>query len=55
VTAALEELRTAAQGDRAAALKTKLDTAVTDGTLSQAEADGAAKAVDKGVIGGGRH
>jgi hypothetical protein len=55
VTAALEELRTAAQADRAAALKTKLDKAVTDGTLSQAEADAVTKAVEKGVIGGGRH
>lgn len=54
VTAALEELRTEAQAERAAALKTRLDKAVTDGTLTQAEADGAAKAVEKGVIGGGR-
>ena len=53
VTAALEELRTEAQAERAAALKTRLDKAVTDGTLTQAEADGAAKAVEKGVIGGG--
>jgi hypothetical protein len=53
VTAALEELRTAAQTERAAALKTRLDAAVTDGTLTQAEADAVAKAVEKGVIGGG--
>ena len=55
VTAALEELRTAAQADRAAALKTRLDKAVTDGTLTQAEADAVTKAVEKGVIGGGGH
>lgn len=54
VTAALEEIRTEAQAERAAALKTRLDKAVSDGTLTQAEADGAAKAVEKGVIGGGR-
>jgi hypothetical protein len=54
VTAALEELRTAAQANRAAGLKTKLDKAVADGTLSQAEADAVKKAVEKGVIGGGR-
>lgn len=54
VTAALEELRAEAQTERAAALKTRLDKAVADGTLTQAEADGAAKAVEKGVIGGGR-
>jgi len=35
-------------------LKTKLDTAVTDGTLTQAEADAVAKAAENGVIGGGR-
>jgi hypothetical protein len=55
VTAALEELRTAAQADHASALKARLDKAVTDGTLNQAEADAVAKAVEKGVIGGGRH
>ncbi|KQR02328.1 hypothetical protein ASF72_12015 [Arthrobacter sp. Leaf141] len=53
VTAALSELRTAAQADRAAALKTRLDQAVTDGKLTQAEADAVTKAVESGVIGGG--
>ena len=54
VTAALEEIRAAAQAERAAALKTRLDTAVSDGTLTQTEADAVTKAVEKGVIGGGR-
>jgi hypothetical protein len=54
VTAALEEIQAEAQAERAAALKTRLDAAVADGTLTQAEADGAAKAVEKGVIRGGR-
>jgi hypothetical protein len=52
VKAALEELRTQAQADRAAALKGRLDQAVKDGTLTQAEADAVTKAVEKGVIGG---
>jgi hypothetical protein len=54
VSTALEELRTQARTDRAAALKTRLDKAVTDKTLTQAEADAVTKAVEKGVIGGGR-
>lgn len=53
VTAALEELRTAEQEERAAALKTRLDQAVTDGKLTQAEADAVTKAVQSGIIGGG--
>lgn len=53
VTAAVAELRTARQAEQAAALKTKLDAAVTDGTLTQAEADAVTKAVQRGVIGGG--
>ncbi|MBT2530740.1 hypothetical protein J7E83_01100 [Arthrobacter sp. ISL-48] len=53
VTAALDELRTAEQAERAAALKTRLDKAVTDGKLTQAEADAVTKAVQSGVIGGG--
>lgn len=53
VTAALAELRTTRQAKQAAALKTKLDAAVTDGTLTRAEADAVAKAVEQGVIGGG--
>lgn len=54
VTAAINELRAAPKADRAAALKTKLDKAVATGTLTQAEADAVAKAVAKGVIGGGK-
>lgn len=50
---ALEELRTEAQKNRAAALKPRLDQAVADGTLTQADA--VTKAVEQGVIGGGRH
>lgn len=52
VTAALAEIRGEAQAERAAALKTKLDKAVSDGTLTQAEADAVTKAIEKGVIGG---
>ena len=56
VTAALEEIRTARQAEKAAALQERLDAAVADGTLTQAEADAVTKAVEKGVInpGGGR-
>lgn len=53
VTAALEELRSAEQSEHAAELKTRLDKAVTDGKLTQAEADAVTKAVQNGVIGGG--
>ncbi|HEY5820697.1 MAG TPA: hypothetical protein VIT20_01885 [Propionibacteriaceae bacterium] len=50
VKTALDEIRAARATERTAALKTKLDTAVKAGTLTQAEADAVAKAVDKGVI-----
>lgn len=53
VTAALEEIRAAAQAEHAAELKGRLDTAVSDGILTQAEADAVTKAVENGVIGGG--
>ncbi|MDR6987398.1 DNA-binding MarR family transcriptional regulator [Paenarthrobacter nitroguajacolicus] len=53
VTTALEEIRAEGKAERAAALKTKLDKAVTDGKLTQAEADAVTKAVEAGVIGGG--
>ena len=53
VTAALAEIRSEAQAERAAALKSRLDKAVSEGTLTQAEADAVTKAVEKGVIGGG--
>lgn len=54
VKTALEELRMEAQKSRAAALKPRLDQAVSDGALTQAEADAVTKAVEQGVI-GGRH
>lgn len=54
VAAALEEFRSSARTERAEALKTTLDAAVGDGTLTQAEADAVTKAIEKGVIGGGR-
>ncbi|MEV7662116.1 hypothetical protein [Paenarthrobacter sp. NPDC089316] len=53
VTTALEEIRSEGKAERAAALKTRLDKAVTDGKLTQAEADAVTKAVEAGVIGGG--
>ena len=55
VTTALEELRSERQAEKAAGLKTRLDQAVADGKLTQAEADAVTKAVENGVIGGGGH
>ena len=55
VTSALAELRAARQAERAAAVKERLDAAVADGTLTQAEADAVTKAIEQGVINvGGR-
>ena len=54
IKTALDEIRAAEASDRAAALKTRLDDAVKAGTLTQAEADAVTKAVEKGVIDGGR-
>jgi transposase-like protein len=55
VSQALAEIRAAKQAERAAALKERLDAAVADGTLTQAEADAVTKAVEQGVINvGGR-
>jgi hypothetical protein len=54
IKTALQEIRTAHQAERGAALKAKLDAAVQDGTLSRAEADAVQKAVDQGVINFGR-
>ncbi|MFJ4169397.1 hypothetical protein ACIPY3_07810 [Paenarthrobacter sp. NPDC089714] len=53
VTTALEEIRSEAKADRSAELKSRLDKAVSDGKLTQAEADAVTKAVNAGVIGGG--
>ena len=52
VTAALEEIRTAGQAERAAELKTRLDKAVTDGKLTQARRTPSPRPWS-GVIGGG--
>lgn len=52
VTSALDEIRSEAQADRAAQLKARLDKAVSEGKLTQAEADAVTKAVNSGVIGG---
>ena len=55
VTQALTEIRAARQAEQAAALKERLDAAVADGKLTQAEADAVTKAVEQGVINvGGR-
>jgi ABC-type amino acid transport substrate-binding protein len=53
VKAALDEIRADRDAERAAALKGRLDAAVKEGSLTQAEADAVTKAVEKGVIGGG--
>lgn len=53
VTSALEEIRSEAKADKTAALKARLDKAVSAGKLTQAEADAVTKAVNSGVIGGG--
>jgi hypothetical protein len=61
VTKALEDIQTERQAERFAEheteLKQRLAAAVTDGTLTQAEADAVLKAAKAGVIGmgGGRH
>ncbi|MFT3877665.1 MAG: hypothetical protein QM708_14785 [Propioniciclava sp.] len=54
VTEALTAIADEQKAARAAELQTRLDEAVTAGTLTQAEADAVTKAVDAGVIGGGR-
>lgn len=54
VTAALEELRSERQAEKAAELKRRVDQAVTDGKLRQAEADAVTKAVVNGVMWGRR-
>jgi len=54
VTAALAEIRTARQAERDQAVEDRLATAVTDGTLTQAEADAVKKAADAGIVRVGR-
>ncbi len=54
VTTALTELRTAEEADRQKAFDDRLAKAVTDGTLTQADADAVTKAQKAGVIGTGR-
>ena len=46
VKTALEEIEAAEQSERAEALKTRLDAAVKDGTLTQAEADSTSAQAD---------
>ena len=53
VTEALTALDAERDATRAAALQDRLDQAVTDGKLTQTEADAVKKAVEAGVIGGG--
>ncbi len=53
ITEALDALQADRQAERAADLKDRLDQAVADGKLTQAEADAVTKAVEAGVIGGG--
>ena len=53
VQTAIDELQTEKKAERSAAVQERLDAAVTDGSLSQAEADGAAKALELGILGGG--
>ena len=50
---ALDEIRDGAAGRAGRRAEDRLDAAVKDGTLTQAEADAVTKAVEKGVIDGG--
>jgi len=50
VTTALTDVRTEKKAAESAERKASLDQAVTDGTLTQAEADAVQKAIDTGVI-----
>ncbi|TKV26839.1 hypothetical protein FDK12_12785 [Arthrobacter sp. NamB2] len=54
VQTALDDLRTERQEERSAALQERLDAAVADGSLTQEQAAGAAKAVELGILGGHR-
>lgn len=58
VTTAMSELQSEKEATKAAADKVAIDEAVTDGKLTQTEADAVQKAVDAGVVsvrGGGHH
>lgn len=50
VVDAIEELRKQRDAQRATDAKEKLASAVTDGTLTQAEADAVQKALDEGIV-----
>lgn len=50
VLAALEEVAAARVAERAADDQAVLDEAVSDGTLTQAEADAVAKAIEEGIV-----
>lgn len=52
VTAALTEMEQSEQAGRRDQLKSRLDQGVTDGKISQADADAVLKAFDAGVLGG---
>lgn len=55
VNDALTAIREARQAEQKTAFSTKLDTAVTDGKLTRAEADAVLKAAEAGVIPMGGH
>lgn len=50
VAGAVEEARAERTAEREASQKEKLASAVTDGKLTQAEADAVAKAIDQGIV-----
>ncbi len=52
VQAALDALEAEQREERSADLQERLDAAVAEGSLTQEEADGAAKAVELGLLGG---
>ncbi|MDQ0734901.1 hypothetical protein [Arthrobacter agilis] len=54
VQTALDDLEAERRAERSADLQERLDAAVADGSLTQDEADGAAKAVELGILGGHR-
>lgn len=52
VESALDELESEAQAERQAAFDQRIDSAVSDGTLTEAEGAAVKKAFEKGVLGG---